>query len=162
MSKISKGQIEIQLLNAIPENGNEIPSSEARLKLSPQLKRPVTQDEFSKAQEILLEGKKVLRGRRGMRAVLSKPAAADPSKASAPQTLEREMEADIERFLHLHFVPDIIDPIPRTVEFLIQNTARGGPVAGLWTRPDHLSHCLPIQISAVARSRAIRFRNQKA
>lgn len=138
MSSNSIEQIQLELLNIIPDDGAEVSSHEARSKISERLKRKIDQKEFAEAQDGLIFNQKLLRGRRGIRAVLSKPAESSLSSDDEPalKQSEREMETPIESFLHLNFVPDILDPIPRSVDYLVQNTARRGPTAGLWIRPD--------------------------
>ena len=138
MPKKTTEEIQLEFLRAIPEDGDEISVPEARSKINTLLKRNITPDEFAEAQKSLIANHKLSRRRRGIRTVLSKhPNGSEVQEPSITLSQrERDMEEPVENFLHRHFVPDIIDPIPKTTEYLVHNTARHGPATGLWTRPD--------------------------
>lgn len=122
------------LLNLLPADGEAISPSELRQRLLQSLEREVSRQEFKELQEALINSGKIKRTRAGIRALVS--LRTEKVVSGSRPFRETEMEKPAEDFLHRKFVPDFIDLVPHTVEYVVQNTARGGAANRLWTRPD--------------------------
>ncbi|MGO8952754.1 MAG: hypothetical protein ACLPWS_19610 [Rhodomicrobium sp.] len=124
-----------KLLEILPAANEDLAVGQAIDQLEETLHRSISQEELGQAQLELIQADKLVRGRRGVQATLRRT----PKRASSPDA-SRQREVDtymhVENFLRKSFVPDVIDPVPQMVDYVVEITAATGGTAGLWTKPD--------------------------
>jgi hypothetical protein len=123
------------LLEILPPSGEDLAVGQAIERLEEKLPYAISAEELGQAQLELIRAEELVRSRSGVQATLRRK-----SKRAASPDPSRQKEIDtyrhVENFLWKSFVPDVIDPVPQMVDYVVEITAMAGGSNGLWTRPD--------------------------
>jgi hypothetical protein len=126
------------LLSLLPEDGTAIAYDALRIALSEQLRQEFAGDEFDRL--IWMLGDQVSWDP-GTRRIWRRPKA---EHFQLPQEIKKEQDLEgwFERFLRKRAAKMFYDPLPATLNFVVQNTARISGSGGRWTRPDLCMACI--------------------
>jgi hypothetical protein len=123
------------LLQILPASGEDLAVGQAIDRLEEKLHCSISPEELGQAQLELIQAEKLVRSRSGVQATLRRK-----PKRAASLDASRQKEIDtyrhVENFLRKSFVPDVIDPVPQMVDYVVEITAMAGGNTGLWTKPD--------------------------